>query len=247
METISIKKMLKAGIHFGHQTKNWNPKMKPFILGKKNKIHIINLEKTISAIKFAILNLKKIANKKGKILFVCTKKSVNSLISETAISCNQFFVNYRWLGGMLTNWRTVRQSIKKLKDLEKQSKDGTFKKLTKKEVLIRKKKLNKLENSLGGIKNMKGIPDALFIIDIKQEKIAVQEANSLGIPIFAIVDTNSDPTIVDFAIPGNDDAIRAISFYLLLIKQSLCRKENQKFDREEDVVYVEKRKLGNEI
>ena len=214
MATVSMRDMLKAGVHFGHQTRYWNPKMKPFIFGARNKVHIINLEKTVPMFNEALAELNKIASRKGKILFVGTKRAASEAVKDAAQSCDQFFVNHRWLGGMLTNWKTVRQSIKRLKDLETQSQDGTFDKLTKKEALMRTRELDKLENSLGGIKDMGGLPDALFVIDADHEHIAIKEANNLGIPVFAIVDTNSDPDGVDFVIPGNDDAIRAVSLYL---------------------------------
>ena len=214
MATVSMRDMLKAGVHFGHQTRYWNPKMKPFIFGARNKVHIINLEKTVPMFNEALAELNKIAARKGKILFVGTKRAASEAVKDAALSCDQFFVNHRWLGGMLTNWKTVRQSIKRLKDLETQSQDGTFDKLTKKEALMRTRELEKLENSLGGIKDMGGLPDALFVIDADHEHIAIKEANNLGIPVFAIVDTNSDPDGVDFVIPGNDDAIRAVSLYL---------------------------------
>ncbi|NIH40947.1 MAG: 30S ribosomal protein S2 [Buchnera aphidicola (Periphyllus aceris)] len=214
MINISMKDMLKAGIHFGHQTRYWNPKMKSFIYGSQNRIHIINLEKTLPMFENALIELKKIHSRNGKILFVGTKKSASNLIKRCAILCKQYYVNHRWLGGMLTNWKTVRQSIQYLKDLETQSKDGTFNKLTKKEALIRTRKLLKLENSLGGIKNMGGLPDCLFIIDADYENIAIKEASHLGIPIFSVVDTNSNPDGINFIIPGNDDAIRSVNFYL---------------------------------
>ncbi|MEO3989950.1 30S ribosomal protein S2 [Pseudocitrobacter cyperus] len=214
MATVSMRDMLKAGVHFGHQTRYWNPKMKPFIFGARNKVHIINLEKTVPMFNEALAELNKISARKGKILFVGTKRAASEAVKEAANSCDQFFVNHRWLGGMLTNWKTVRQSIKRLKDLETQSQDGTFEKLTKKEALMRTRELEKLENSLGGIKDMGGLPDALFVIDADHEHIAIKEANNLGIPVFSIVDTNSDPDGVDFVIPGNDDAIRAVTLYL---------------------------------
>ncbi|UVK77103.1 MAG: 30S ribosomal subunit protein S2 [Sodalis sp. Fle] len=217
MVTVSMRDMLQAGVHFGHQTRYWNPKMKPFIFGARNKVHIINLEQTVPMFNDALAELNKISSHKGKILFVGTKKAASKAVKEAANSCDQFFVNHRWLGGMLTNWKTVRQSIKRLKDLENQSQDGTFEKLTKKEALMRTRKLEKLENSLGGIKDMGGLPDALFVIDAEHENIAIKEVNKLGIPVFAIVDTNSDPDGVDFIIPGNDDAIRAINFYLTAV------------------------------
>lgn len=227
MEIVSMKDMLQAGVHFGHQTRYWNPKMKPFIFGSKNKVHIINLEKTLPMLNFALLELKKISFKKGKILFVGTKRAASKKIKETAINCNQFYVNHRWLGGMLTNWKTVRQSIKRLKDLEIESKDGTFLKLTKKEALIRARELSKLENSLGGIKNMGGLPDCLFVIDAAHEHIAIQEANNLGIPVFSVVDTNSNPDGVDYIIPGNDDAIRSVALYLKAVSISICKTDTQ--------------------
>ncbi|ABJ90618.1 30S ribosomal protein S2 [Buchnera aphidicola] len=229
MDIALMKNMIKAGVHFGHQTRYWNPKMKPFIFGIKNKVHIINLEKTLPLFRLAINELKKTIKFNGKILFVGTKRSASAAIKSIALSCNQFYVNHRWLGGMLTNWKTVRQSINKLKDLEKQSLDGTFDKLTKKEVLLRIRLLNKLENSLGGIKNMGGLPDAIFIIDTAYEHIAIREANHLGIPVFAIVDTNSSPDGVNYIIPGNDDAIRSINLYLNILSDELskCYKEKK--------------------
>ena len=227
MATVSMRDMLQAGVHFGHQTRYWNPKMKPFIFGARNKVHIINLEKTVPMFNDALAELNKIASRKGKILFVGTKRAASEAVQEAAISCDQFFVNHRWLGGMLTNWKTVRQSIKRLKDLEAQSQDGTFDKLTKKEALMRTRELGKLENSLGGIKDMGGLPDALFVIDAEHEHIAIKEANNLGIPVFAIVDTNSVPDGVDFIIPGNDDAIRAIKLYLGAVATSVREGRSQ--------------------
>ncbi|CAL4326295.1 30S ribosomal protein S2 [Buchnera aphidicola] len=227
MEIVSMRDMLKAGVHFGHQTRYWNPKMKPFIFGTRNRVHIINLEKTLPMFQFALNELKKIAYRKGRILFVGTKRAASKGIKEVAINCDQFYVNHRWLGGMLTNWKTVRQSIKRLKDLEIESKDGTFSKLTKKEALIRSRELSKLENSLGGIKNMGGLPDCLFVIDASHEHIAIREANNLGIPVFSIVDTNSNPDGVDYLIPGNDDAIRSVNLYLKLVSLSILKTNSQ--------------------
>lgn len=206
--------MIKAGIHFGHQTRFWNPKMKPFIFGSRNKVHIINLEQTVEMFHRALLELKRIYLKKGKILFIGTKKSAKVSISKAAIACNQFYVNHRWLGGMLTNWKTVSQSINRLKNLEIQIQDGLLLKLTKKEALMKEKEKLKLENSLGGIKDMNGLPDAIFVIDAEHERIAIKEANNLCISVFSVVDTNSNPDGVDFIIPGNDDAMRSIDFYL---------------------------------
>lgn len=227
MATVSMHDMLKAGVHFGHQTRYWNPKMKPFIFGSRNKVHIINLEQTVPMFSAALDELTNIASRKGKILFVGTKRAAREAVKEAAYSCDQYFVNHRWLGGMLTNWKTVRQSIKRLKDLEVQSEDGTFDKLTKKEALIRTRELAKLENSLGGIKDMGGLPDALFVIDADNEHIAIKEANNLGIPVFSIVDTNSDPDGVDFIIPGNDDAIRAVNLYLTAVAGAVRKSRYQ--------------------
>ena len=214
MAKVSMRDMLQAGVHFGHQTRFWNPKMKPFIFGARNGVHIINLEKTVPMFDDALNFVGNIAAKKGKILFVGTKRAASEAVKEAAASCDQFYVNHRWLGGMLTNWKTVRQSIKRLKDLELQAQDGTFEKLTKKEALMRTREMDKLEKSLGGIKNMGGLPDVLFVVDADHEHIAIKEANNLGIPVVSIVDTNSNPDGVDYIIPGNDDAIRAVSLYL---------------------------------
>ena len=214
MAKVSMRDMLQAGVHFGHQTRFWNPKMKPFIFGARNGVHIINLEKTVPMFDDALNFISSVAAKKGKILFVGTKRAASEAVKEAAGSCDQFYVNHRWLGGMLTNWKTVRQSIKRLKDLELQAQDGTFEKLTKKEALMRTREMEKLEKSLGGIKDMGGLPDVLFVVDAEHEHIAIKEANNLGIPVVSIVDTNSNPDGVDYIIPGNDDAIRAVSLYL---------------------------------
>ena len=214
MAKVSMRDMLQAGVHFGHQTRFWNPKMKPFIFGARNGVHIINLEKTVPMFDDALNFISSVAAKKGKILFVGTKRAAAEAVKEAAGSCDQFYVNHRWLGGMLTNWKTVRQSIKRLKDLELQAQDGTFEKLTKKEALMRTREMDKLEKSLGGIKDMGGLPDVLFVVDAEHEHIAIKEANNLGIPVVSIVDTNSNPDGVDYIIPGNDDAIRAVSLYL---------------------------------
>uniref|UniRef100_A0A3B0LWE9 Small ribosomal subunit protein uS2 n=1 Tax=Arsenophonus endosymbiont of Trialeurodes vaporariorum TaxID=235567 RepID=A0A3B0LWE9_9GAMM len=241
MATVSMRGMLQAGVHFGHQTRYWNPKMKTYIFGARNKVHIINLEKTVSMFNEALAELTKIASRKGKILFVGTKRAASESIKEAANSCDQYFVNHRWLGGMLTNWKTVRQSIKRLKDLEAQSQDGTFDKLTKKEALMRTRELSKLENSWGGIKEMGGLPDALFVVDAEHEHIAIKEANNLGIPVFAVVDTNSDPDGVDYIIPGNDDAIRAVKLYLDAVAKAVhegCSKD-QAIKPEENLIETE--------
>ncbi len=214
MAKVSMRDMLQAGVHFGHQTRFWNPKMKPFIFGARNGVHIINLEKTVPMFDDALNFIGNVAAKKGKILFVGTKRAASEAVKESAASCEQFYVNHRWLGGMLTNWKTVRQSIKRLKDLELQAQDGTFEKLTKKEALMRTREMEKLEKSLGGIKDMGGLPDVLFVVDAEHEHIAIKEANNLGIPVVSIVDTNSNPDGIDYIIPGNDDAIRAVQLYL---------------------------------
>ncbi|CUX96918.1 30S ribosomal protein S2 [Candidatus Doolittlea endobia] len=239
MATVSMHDMLQAGVHFGHQTRYWNPKMKPFIFGVRNKVHIINLEHTIPLFNDALVTLNKIASRKGKILFVGTKRAASEAVEKAANGCDQFFVNHRWLGGMLTNWKTVRQSIKRLKDLEIQSQDGTFEKLTKKEALMRTRELGKLENSLGGIQHMGGLPDAIFVIDAEREHIAINEANNLGIPVFAVVDTNSDPDGVNFIIPGNDDAIRAINLYLTAVSTTIREGRSQGLSKQVKENFVE--------
>ncbi len=213
MTAVSMREMLQAGVHFGHQTRFWNPKMRPFIFGARNKIHIINLEQTVPAFNQALDVIRQLAAKNNKVLFVGTKRAAQKLVKEQAERCGMPYVSHRWLGGMLTNYKTIRSSIRRYRELEEQSRDGTFEKLTKKEALTRTRMMEKLERSIGGIKDMGGLPDALFVIDVDHERIAVQEANKLGIPVIGVVDTNSDPDGVDYVIPGNDDAIRAIKLY----------------------------------
>ena len=213
MPTVSMRDLLLVGSHFGHQTRYWNPKMKPFIFGARNKIHIINLEHTVPALNNALELVKKMAENKNKVLFVGTKRAASKTIKEQASRSGMPYVNHRWLGGMLTNYKTIRASIKRLRELETQMTDGTFDKLTKKEALMRTRELEKLELSMGGIKDMGGLPDALFVIDVGHENIAISEANKLGIPVIAVVDTNSSPDGIDYVIPGNDDALRAITLY----------------------------------
>jgi SSU ribosomal protein S2P len=208
-----MRDMLQAGVHFGHQTRYWNPKMDQYIFGARNKIHIINLELTVPAFNEALAVIKQMTSQKKKIMFVGTKRAAQKTLKEQAERCGMPYVSNRWLGGMLTNYKTIRASIRRFRDLEVQSKDGTFAKLTKKEALMRTRLMGKLELSIGGIKDMGGLPDAMFVIDVEHERIAIQEANKLGIPVFGIVDTNSDPAGVDYVIPGNDDAIRAIKLY----------------------------------
>jgi len=214
MAQVNMRDLLKAGAHFGHQTRYWNPKMSKYIFGARNKIHIINLEQTVPAFDNALNFIRQLAEGKNKILFVGTKRSAAKIIKEEAERANQPFVNHRWLGGMLTNYKTIRQSIRRFRELQAQSQDGTFDKLTKKEALERTREMEKLERSIGGIKDMGGLPDALFVIDVDYERIAIKEANKLGIPVIGVVDTNSDPDGVDYVIPGNDDAIRAIQIYV---------------------------------
>jgi small subunit ribosomal protein S2 len=227
MANVSMRDMLQAGVHFGHQTRYWNPKMAQFIFGARNKVHIINLEKTVPLFNEALNYLSSVSNKKGKVLFVGTKRAASEAVKEAAEKSGQFYVNKRWLGGMLTNWKTVRQSIKRLKDLEAQSADGTFEKLTKKEVLMLQREMTKLEGSLGGIKNMGGLPDVIFVIDADHEHIAVTEARNLGIPVVGVVDTNSNPDGVDYIIPGNDDAIRAVQLYTTAAADAINEGRNQ--------------------
>jgi small subunit ribosomal protein S2 len=217
MPQVSMRDMLSAGVHFGHQTRYWNPKMGKYIFGARNKIHIINLEHTVPAFNEALALIQQMASQKKKILFVGTKRAAQKTIKEEAIRAGQPFVSHRWLGGMLTNYKTIRASIRRLAELTAQSEDGTFAKLTKKEALMRSRDMEKLERSIGGIKNIAGLPDALFVIDVDHERIAIQEANKLGIPVIGIVDTNSNPEGVDYVIPGNDDAIRAIKLYVSAI------------------------------
>lgn len=211
--TVSMKDMLKAGVHFGHQTRYWNPKMKPYIFGARNKIHIINLETTVPAFNEALAAVQSLAARNKKILFVGTKRAAGKIIKEQAERAGMPYVDHRWLGGMLTNYKTIRGSIKRLRDLEAQETDGTLEHLTKKEALMRRRAKEKLERSIGGIKDMGGLPDALFVIDVDHERIAITEANSLRIPVIGVVDTNSDPDGIDYPIPGNDDALRAIELY----------------------------------
>ena len=199
-----MSEMLDAGVHFGHQTRYWNPKMKQYIYGSRNGVHIINLDKTVACLDDALNFIGSVVSRKGKVLFVGTKRAASDQVKEAALSCGQYYVNHRWLGGLLTNWKTVRQSIRKYKDLETQATDGTFDKLTKKEVLMRTREIAKLEKSFGGIKDLGTIPDALFVIDAEVEHIAIDEANKLGIPVVAVVDTNSNPDGVNYVMRGSD-------------------------------------------
>jgi small subunit ribosomal protein S2 len=209
-----MRQMLEAGVHFGHQTRYWNPKMAPYIFGHRNKIHIVNLEKSLPLYNDAMNFIGKLAANKGKILFVGTKRQARDIIQQEAERCGMPFVNFRWLGGMLTNFKTVKGSIKRLKDTEQMDHDGTLDRLGKKEALMRRREMEKLQKSLGGIKDMGGLPDAMFVVDVGHEKNAVAEARALGIPVIGVVDTNGNPQGVDYVIPGNDDAIRAIGLYV---------------------------------
>ena len=223
MAHVNMRDLLKAGAHFGHQTKYWNPKMSKFIFGARNKIHIINLEHTLPALNEAIDVVEKMAASNNKVMFVGTKRSASKIVKEEAKRAGQPYVNHRWLGGMLTNYKTIRVSIKRLRELEAMHEDGTFEKLTKKEVLMATREQDKLERSVGGIKEMGGLPDALFVIDVDHERIAINEANKLGIPVIGVVDTNSNPDGVDYVIPGNDDSIRAIQIYVKAIADACAR------------------------
>lgn len=221
MPNITMRQMLEAGVHFGHQTRFWNPKMAPFIFGARGKIHIINLEKTLPMMNDALNFASGLAAKRGSVMFVGTKRAASEAIAEQAAKAGCPYVSHRWLGGMMTNFRTVKQSIKRLKQLEAMVEDGSHDKLVKKEVLQLEREQAKLERSLGGIKDMRGIPDALFVVDVGYESIAIKEAHTLGIPIIAVVDTNHSPEGIDYVIPGNDDAIRSIELYAGAIAEAI--------------------------
>ena len=227
MSRVNMRDLLEAGVHFGHQKRYWNPKMSEYIFGARNDIHIINLEKTVPALEASLDFVSSVAAKKNKILFVGTKRSASKIIKEEASRAGMPYVDKRWLGGMLTNYKTIRQSIRRLRDLEEQSTDGTFAKLTKHEALTRQRMLEKLESSLGGIKDMGGLPDVILIVDVDHEKIAVTEAKTLGIPVVAIVDTNSNPDNVDYLIPGNDDAIRSVRLFLSTFADAILEARGQ--------------------
>ena len=221
MADVTMRQMLEAGVHFGHQTRYWNPKMAPYIFGERNKIHIINLEKSLPMAREACAFIKAVVSDGGTVLFVGTKRSARDSIRTQAERAGMPYVSYRWLGGMLTNYKTIRQSVKRLHELEQMAEDGGFEKLTKKEVLGLNRERDKLERSLGGIKDMGALPDALFVIDVDHEDIAVREAKKLGVPVVAVVDTNCSPDGVDYVIPGNDDAMRAIELYAMLVADAV--------------------------
>jgi small subunit ribosomal protein S2 len=208
-----MRQMLEAGVHFGHQTRYWNPKMAPYIFGHRNKIHIINLEKTLAMYQEALKFARQLAANRGNLLFVGTKRQAREIVREEALRCQMPFVDHRWLGGMLTNFKTVKQSIKRLRELETMQQDGTFERMAKKEALGLQREMEKLNRSLGGIKELSSLPDALFIIDVGYQKGAVAEANKLGVPVIGVVDTNHTPAGIDYVVPGNDDSSRAIRLY----------------------------------
>ena len=221
LPTFTMREMLEAGVHFGHSTRRWNPKMEQFIFGARNKTHILDLQQTMPMFHQALQALSDVTSRGGRVLFVGTKRAAAEKIAETARNCGQYYVNHRWLGGMLTNWSTVSQSIRRLRDLEARFESGEINQLTKKETLQLTREQEKLERTLGGIKEMGGIPDMLFILDTNKEAIAVQEANRLGIPVVAVVDSNASPDGVDYIVPGNDDAMRAITFYCELVQAAV--------------------------
>jgi small subunit ribosomal protein S2 len=245
MTAVSMKQMLEAGVHFGHQTRFWDPKMAPYIFGARNRVHIINLEKSLPLFREAMNFVSRIGARNGKVLFVGTKKAAQSLVKQEALRCGMPYVDFRWLGGMLTNYKTVKQSINRLIELQTMWSNGTFEKLIKKEGLVLKREMDKLERSLGGIKDMGSLPDALFVIDVGHEKIAVQEANNLGIPVIGVADTNANPKGIDYLIPGNDDAQRAIELYLGTAADLLIQsRENSKlsgihFKGEDQASFIE--------
>lgn len=219
--------MLEAGVHFGHQTRFWNPKMAPYIFGHRNKIHIINLEKTLVMYEEAMKYVRQLSANKGVILFVGTKRQARDIVREEALRCGSPYVDQRWLGGMLTNFKTIKQSIKRLQDMETMTQDGTLDKLVKKEALDLQRELDKLNSSLGGIKDMKGLPDALFVIDVGYQKGAITEARKLGIPVIGVVDTNHNPDNLQYIIPGNDDSSRAIRLYARGVADAILEGRNQ--------------------
>ena len=226
MAVVTLRKMLENGVHFGHQTRKWDPNMKPYIYTAKNNVYIIDLNKTQEQLEVAYNALKKITEDGGKVLFVGTKKQAQATILEEAIRCGSFYVNQRWLGGTLTNFRTIQKSIKTLVDIEEMEANGTLALYTKKEQAMKLKQKEKLDNFLGGIKDMKKLPDALFVVDPLEEHNAVAEARKLGIPVFALIDTNADPRTVDYPIPANDDAVRSIKLLVSLIADAVCEGKN---------------------
>ena len=228
--SVTMRQMLEAGVHFGHQTRYWNPKMAPYIFGHRNKIHIINLEKTLALYQEALKFARQLAANRGSILFVGTKRQAREIVREEALRCQMPFVDHRWLGGMLTNFKTVKQSIKRLREMETMQQDGSLERISKKEALGLTRELAKLQRSLGGIKELSALPDALFIIDVGYQKGAVQEANKLGIPVIGVVDTNHNPEGIDYVIPGNDDSSRAIRLYARGIADAVLEGRTQSLE-----------------
>ncbi|NBV89479.1 MAG: 30S ribosomal protein S2, partial [Betaproteobacteria bacterium] len=218
---VSMREMLEAGVHFGHQTRFWNPKMAPYIFGHRNKIHIINLEATVANMADAIKFIRQLSSRRGSVMFVGTKRASREIIQEEATRAGMPYVDQRWLGGMLTNFKTVKTSIKRLKDMEALAEEGGLERMSKKEALSHSRELEKLNKTLGGIKEMAGLPDALFVVDVGYHKIAIQEANKLGIPVVGVVDTNHTPEGVDYVIPGNDDASRAVRLYARAVADAI--------------------------
>ncbi len=223
----TMRQMLEAGVHFGHQTRFWNPKMAPYIFGARSKIHIVNLEKTLAKYNEAMSFVRKLAANKGNILFVSTKRQAREILAEEAARAGSSYVDQRWLGGMLTNFKTIKQSTKRLKDMETMADDGSLERLGKKEALMMQRELVKMQKSIGGIKDMNNLPDALFVIDVGYHKIAITEANKLGIPVIAVVDTNHSPEGVDYVIPGNDDSSRAIRLYARGVADAILEGRSQ--------------------
>ncbi|MCL7419328.1 MAG: 30S ribosomal protein S2 [Methylobacter sp.] len=231
MAAVSMRQMLEAGVHFGHQTRYWNPKMANYLFGARNKIHIIDLEKTLPLFNDAMNYLGQMSANKGTILFVGTKKAARKVVAEEAKRCGMPYVNHRWLGGMLTNFKTIKKSINRLKELEAMKADGTlYQRFSKKEALGMERELEKLERSLGGIKDMKGIPDVIFVLDVGYEKNAISEAKKLGIPVVGVVDSNNSPERIDYVIPGNDDSIRAVSLYCQSVSAAVMEAKSASLD-----------------
>ena len=247
MANVTMRQMLEAGVHFGHQTRYWNPKMAPYIFGARGKIHIINLEKTLPLLNDSMNFISKLAAKRGSIMFVGTKRAASAAIAEEAARCGMPYVSHRWLGGMLTNYRTIRASVKRLKQIETMHEDGSMSRLVKKEVLQLTREQEKLERSLGGIKDMKNLPDALFVVDVSHEDIAVKEARILGIPVIAVVDTNCSPENIDYVIPGNDDAIRSVRLYAQLAAEAVLEGRASTPQVDVDDEFVELDADGNPI
>ena len=247
MPNITMRQMLEAGVHFGHQTRYWDPKMAPYIFGARGKIHIINLEKTLPLLVDSLNFIGSIAAKRGSVIFVGTKRAASKSVAEEATRCGMPYVSHRWLGGMLTNFRTIRQSIKRLRQIEKMEEDGSFARLLKKEVLQLTRERDKLEKTLGGIKDMKNLPSAMFVVDVGHEDIAVKEARKLGIPVIGIVDTNCSPNDIDYIIPGNDDAIRSIRLYTQLAADAVLEGRASVPHIEEGDEFIELDEYGNPV